>query len=245
MRENKYDDIEFFDKYKSMPRSINGLKGAGEWHELKRMLPSMKNKNILDLGCGFGWHCKYASEQEADKIVGIDISKKMLEEAKKRNDSKNIEYLNIPIEDIDFKEGEFDIVISSLALHYIEDCKKVFMKVNTCLSEKGEFIFSVEHPIFTSKGSQDWNYDKDGNILDWPVDRYFTEGLRETKFLGEEVKKYHRTLMTYINELIESGFNIKKVVEPKADPNLLDKYDGMKDEFRRPMFLIISATKNI
>ena len=61
MKENKYDDLLFFQKYSQMGRSQNGLDGAGEWHKLKKMLPDFSGKTVLDLGCGYGWHCKYAA----------------------------------------------------------------------------------------------------------------------------------------------------------------------------------------
>ena len=117
MKENKYDDVNFFSKYSEMTRSINGLKGAGEWHELKRMLPDFKGKRVLDLGCGFGWHCRYAVEQGAKHVVGIDISERMLSEARKKTESSLIEYVRKPIENIDYLPDTFDVVISSLAFH--------------------------------------------------------------------------------------------------------------------------------
>ena len=79
MKENKYDNEQFFEKYGMMERSKKGLEGAGEWHELKKILPDFKDKTVLDLGCGYGWHCAYAIEQGANYVLGVDISKKMLE----------------------------------------------------------------------------------------------------------------------------------------------------------------------
>ena len=195
-----------------MSRSKNGLEGAGEWHELKKMLPNFKDKRVLDLGCGFGWHCRYAVENGAKSVIGIDISQKMLSEAKNKTKCGNIEYICMPIEDIDFPEESFEVVISSLALHYIKSFEDVLDRVYKCLSTGGDFVFSVEHPIFTAQGPQDWYYDDKGNILHWPVDHYFTEGIRNAKFLGEEVIKYHRTLTTYLNSLIRKGFEITGVV---------------------------------
>jgi SAM-dependent methyltransferase len=243
MKQNKYDDDIFFNKYSNMSRSKNGLEGAGEWHELKKMLPNFKDKRVLDLGCGFGWHCRYAVENGAKSVIGIDISQKMLSEAKNKTKCGNIEYICMPIEDIDFPEESFDVVISSLALHYIKSFEDVLDRVYKCLSTGGDFVFSVEHPIFTAQGPQDWYYDDKGNILHWPVDHYFTEGIRNAKFLGEEVIKYHRTLTTYLNSLIKIGFEITGVVEPKPAENMLNTVPGMLDELRRPMMLLVSARK--
>ena len=243
MKQNKYDDDVFFNKYSNMNRSKNGLEGAGEWHELKKMMPNFKDKRVLDLGCGFGWHCRYAVENGARSVIGIDISQKMLSEAKSKTKCGNIEYICMPIEDIDFPEESFDVVISSLALHYVKSFEDVLVRVYKCLSKGGDFVFSVEHPIFTAQGPQDWYYDGKGNILHWPVDHYFTEGIRNAKFLGEEVIKYHRTLTTYLNSLIKLGFEITGVVEPKPAENMLNTVPGMLDELRRPMMLLVSARK--
>ncbi|MDN4763849.1 class I SAM-dependent methyltransferase [Clostridioides difficile] len=218
MKQNKYDDDKFFNKYSKMERSTNGLTGAGEWHALKKMLPDFKGKRVLDLGCGFGWHCQYAVENGATSAVGIDISEKMLKEARNKTQLDNINYICMPIEDI---------------------CKNI----SNCLSNKGNFVFSVEHPIFTAYGSQEWYCDKDGNNLHWPVDRYFEEGVRKSNFLGEEVIKYHKTLTTYLNTLIKTGFEILEIIEPQPEEKLLDTIPGMKDELRRPMMLLVSAKK--
>ena len=90
MKQNKYDDSIFFDKYSSMERSKNGLDAAGEWHELRKMLPDFQSKRVLDLGCGFGWHCRFAAENGAKSVIGIDISQKMLNEAKNKTKSERI-----------------------------------------------------------------------------------------------------------------------------------------------------------
>ena len=74
MKENKYDDNIFFQKYSQMSRSQQGLAGAGEWETLRKLLPDFKDKRVLDLGCGYGWHCIYAMEHGASSVVGVDIS---------------------------------------------------------------------------------------------------------------------------------------------------------------------------
>lgn len=243
MKENKYDDQHFFDKYSKMPRSVEGLNAAGEWYALKKMFPDFRGKKVLDLGCGFGWHCQYAAEKGAVSVVGIDISEKMLEQARQKTKYNQISYQCMAIEDFAFAEQSFDIIISSLALHYIASFAEVCQKIASALTLGGYFVFSLEHPIFTAEGTQDWYYGADGNRLHWPVDHYFSEGKRQAVFLGEPVIKYHRTLTTYLKGLIENGLRIVNVVEAEPQPEMLKKYPEFQDETRRPMMLLIAAQK--
>ena len=135
LKQNKYDDANFFSAYKKMLRSIKGLESAGEWHVFKEMMPELRNKDVLDLGCGFGWHCRYAREQQASSVIGVDISEKMLQKARDMTDDSSIAFIQMPIEDINFSDSQFDVVISSLAFHYIKSfeaiCKKVILLSKT------------------------------------------------------------------------------------------------------------------
>ena len=242
MRQSKYDDPTFFEKYSQMSRSQQGLEGAGEWPALQKLLLNFKGKRVLDLGCGYGWHCIYAMEQGALSATGVDLSEKMLAVARQKTAYPEVTYLHQSIEDIAFPPESFDIVLSSLALHYVESFEAVVQKIRTCLTADGVFIFSVEHPVFTAYGSQDWYYDADGNILHFPVDNYFYEGERQAIFLGETVRKYHKTLTTYLNGLLINGFELLHVVEPQPPVHMLS-IEGMQDEMRRPMMLLVSAQK--
>lgn len=84
---------------------------------------------------------------------------------------------------------------------------------------------------------------ENGRPMHWPVDKYFTEGKRNARFLGSKVTKFHKTLTTYVNGVIRTGFSITGLVEPRPDETMLDTVPGMKNELRRPMMLIISAVK--
>ena len=210
MRENNYDNPEFFEQYAHFPRSVKGLSAAGEWHELRRLLPNFAGKRVLDLGCGFGWHCRYASDHGAAAVIGVDLSEKM--------------------------------VLSSLALHYVEELEPLVERIYGWLSPGGSFVFSSEHPIFTAEGAQEWYTGPDGRNLHWPVDRYFDEGRRTARFLGCDVVKVHRTLTSYVQTVLRAGFVLDALAEPKPDPALMD-VPGMADELRRPMMLILSAHK--
>ena len=116
---NEYDNEKFFSEYAKMARSQKGLDAAGEWHQLRPLFPKLDGKKVLDLGCGYGWHCKFAVEQGAKQVLGIDLSKKMITEAQKRNADECIQYQVAGIEDYNYPPNTWDCVVSNLALHYV------------------------------------------------------------------------------------------------------------------------------
>ncbi len=237
-----YDDTEFFNAYAAMGRSQKGLEGAGEWHELKKLFPNLEGKSVLDLGCGYGWHSRYCVQKGASQVLGIDASSKMINEARKRNADKAIEYRVCSIQDYPFPENEWDFVISNLVLHYVENLEEVFKKVFKTLKPGGTFLFNIEHPAFTSGINQDWVYQEDGQPKYWPIDNYFFSGARKTKFLGLSVTKYHHTLTEIMMDLINNRFSLDAVIEAQPPQNMLS-LPAMKDELRRPMMLLVRASK--
>lgn len=244
MVNNYYDDQEFFQAYSEILRSREGLTGAGEWESFKEMLPTLKDRYVLDLGCGQGWHCEYAIEAGAKKVVGIDLSHKMLDVARSKPNADNITYIQASVDELntlEFESHEFDVVMSSLALHYLPNFDDIVGQVKEILTINGTFIFSIEHPVYTAHGSQDWVYDDNKEKLHWPVDQYSYEGERHTNFLGMDMTKYHRTLSHYLSVLIEHNFVIKGIDEPTPPDTMIDDYPEMKEELRRPMMLIVSA----
>ena len=242
MKQNRYDDPAFFNQYAQMSRSQLGLDGAGEWTTLQRLLPAFTNKRVLDLGCGYGWHCAYAAQNGAKSILGIDISEKMLSIARQKHAFPNITYQCMAMEDLSLPNNSVDIVLSSLALHYVRDYAALVQRISQWLTPGGHFVFSVEHPVFTAQGPQDWTYDDSGTISHFPVDNYYYEGPRDAVFLGHHIIKYHRTLTTYLTTLTDNGLTLRSVTEPQPPQHLMH-IPGMKDEMRRPMMLIIAAQK--
>lgn len=242
MKKSIYDEEIFFEKYAQMDRSRLGLAGAGEWPALRSLLPDFSGKRVLDLGCGYGWHCVYAAEHGAASVTGVDLSEKMLAVARRKTAAPNVTYLLMDMAAIDFPPDSFDAVLSSLAIHYLPSFPDLLSRVRRCLAPGGDFVFSVEHPVFTAAGPQDWYRGPDGTPLHFPVDRYFEEGPRNARFLGEDVKKYHRTLTAYLDGLLTGGFALRRVVEPRPPADWMDRPDA-RDELRRPMMLLIAARR--
>ena len=232
---NQYDNPEFFAAYAQMSRSRYGLEGAGEWHQLEPMFPDMNGKIVLDLGCGYGWHCKYAAEHGAANVLGIDRSGMMIREAKRRNAHERIEYRLCGMHDFVYPEETYDLVVSNLVLHYIEDLREVYALIHRTLKPGGTFLFNIEHPIFTAGVNQ--QFSADGT---WPVTDYYYPGERTTDFLGHEVKKYHHTLTQILNGLLQMGFALEAVEEAMPPEQWRDQ---MPEEMRRPMMLLVKAGK--
>jgi SAM-dependent methyltransferase len=240
MTQNIYDNAEFFERYSQLPRSVEGLDGAPEWPALRALLPNLRDLWVLDLGCGFGWFCRWAREQGAAQVLGIDVSEKMLAHARAASPDTAIIYTKADMEHIELSPGSFDLVYSSLALHYIEHLEELLSQVHRALVPGGRFVFSVEHPAFTAPAEPGWRVDAAGRKT-WPIDGYSDEGPRSTDWLAKGVIKQHRTLATYINMLLGLGFALSHVEEWGPTPEQIAARPNLADERQRPPFLLVSA----
>ena len=242
MTQNIYDDPGFFQGYSQMARSIDGLDAAPEWPALRAMLPPMQGLKVVDLGCGYGWFCRWASEQGAHSVLGLDVSQKMLDQARSTTSASNIRYEHTDLERLDLPADSFDLAYSSLALHYIKDLPGLFATIHTALKPGSRFVFSIEHPIFMAPRHPGWITDAEG-CKSWPVDGYQREGERVTNWLADSVIKQHRTLGTLLNTLIEAGFSIQHVNEWGPTDAQMTAHPALADERERPMMLLVAVQR--
>lgn len=242
-RQNIYDDNVFFKSYRQLRTKVNENEII-EIPTLFKMLPSLNGFNILDMGCGYGEHCIKYVEMGANSVMGIDISEKMLEIAKRENSSLKIFYKKLAIEDLSKLNHSFDLIVSSLALHYVEDFNEVLEQVYRLLNKNGSFIFSQEHPINTcfSYGNR-WTKDEDGNKLYANISNYSINGKRESRWFKDGVIKYHRTFSSILNTIIKSGFTVEQVSEPIPSDEIIEEYPEYEDYIHKPNFLLIKARK--
>jgi len=242
--QNIYDNPDFFAGYAKLPRSERGLSAVFEWPAFQRLLPdSLKDKRVLDLGCGLGYFAREARTRGARDVIGVDISERMLEEARRLTSDPGIVYVRAGLENFEAEAGSFDLVVASLALHYIADYPALVRRVALWLAPGGRFAFSVEHPIYTAHGTADWHNAADGTALHWPVDHYRDEGERRTRWFVDGVVKYHRTVETYVNGLLDAGLRLVRLEEPEADPSVLTEKPEWREERRRPPFLLLAADR--
>ena len=109
MTQNIYDTPTFFEAYSQLPRSLQGLDGAPEWPSLRALLPELRGGRVLDLGCGFGWFCRWAAGQGAASVLGVDVSERMLARAAAETQSEAISYRRADLERFDPAPGVFDL----------------------------------------------------------------------------------------------------------------------------------------
>ena len=121
MTQNIYDREEFFEAFGRLTRSIEGLDGAPEWPALRALLPDLHGLKVVDLGCGYEWFSRWAREQGAAHVVGVDVSERMLARARARTHDAGIAYIRADMEHIELPRESFALAYSSLAFHYLDD----------------------------------------------------------------------------------------------------------------------------
>ncbi|KAF2740289.1 methylase [Polyplosphaeria fusca] len=239
-----YDRQSFFDSYLELPRSRKGLGGAPEWPTLRDMVGSIDGQVILDLGCGLGWFSRYAIEAGASASQASDVSRRMIERAQEMTPKDmNIGYSIQDLNTISLAPDTYDLAYSSLALHYLpnESFHRLVLEIYQSLKAGGQFVFSVEHPIYTSPSKAELENLPDGREI-WPLDSYGKEDVRRTDWMGG-VTKYHRTIQTHLKGLMNAGFVIRDFVEWLASAEDVTMYPGWRIERERPMFLLIKVYK--
>ena len=242
MPQNIYDDPQFFDGYRALREQDTGLNGAIEIPAMRALLPSLTGLGVADLGCGFGDFARFARIAGARDVLGVDVSARMLEVAKTLTVDASIRYVRITIEEWSAPPASVDLIVSSLALHYIADFGSVVRRVTDALVPGGALVFSVEHPMCTAHPIG-WQSAGGRARAYWPVDNYAHEGARHTDWFVTGVVKYHRTVATYLNTLMHAGLSLVHIEEPEPIAGALAQRPTLAEESRRPAFLLVSAVK--
>lgn len=201
---------------------------------MMKLIPSnLLNKHVLDAGCAAGWYTEQLVDLGAN-VTATDISPKMVE-ATRRRVGENADVLCLNLEGkLPFEDESFDVIVSSLVLHYIEDWSKPFSEFRRILKPNGTLLFSIHHPFMDIKLSKSGDYFSTEYIVD--------QWKREGKLI--DVPFYRRPLQEIVNETLEY-FSLDKVVEPQPTKEFQmkepEKYEKlMKD----PHFFIVKARKD-
>jgi ubiquinone/menaquinone biosynthesis C-methylase UbiE len=209
------------------------------------LVGDVKQKDILDAGCGEGYLSRIFAKSGAS-VVAVDYSKNMLEIARKKTPKElNIEYRYGNCENLDFLEdASFDIIVSNMVIQDLENYKAAINEMYRLLVNGGSFVFSILHPCFVTPDSG-WEK-KDGEKLHWNVDNYFYEGVYEQSYPQGQTDKvlfFHRTLTSYFNAITEAGFILEGLVEPKPSAEMLEKHPSFEEDFRCSDFIVFKLRK--
>jgi ubiquinone/menaquinone biosynthesis C-methylase UbiE len=218
-----------------------------------KLIPNIKDKRVLSLGCGSGEDSNYLKEHGASNSVGIDISKNLIEIA--TNSYLDCEFHEMDMEKLSFEDSEFDFAYSSLAIHYIEDWSKVFSEVYRVLKPGSNFLFSCNSPVKSAmvmtlnddeKQVRQFSLIKYKNpksvviIGDYLTRKITADGLGN---LGD-VTIWHKSISEILGEATNIGFVIDKYVEPRPLPEMekVSERDFIKLN-KIPEFMIIRLLK--
>ena len=214
-------------------------------------LPRLKGKTVLCIGCGLGEECGYIKSLGAKKVVGIDISRKFIEYARKHN--PHVEFHVMDMEALDFPKNSFDFVYSSLVMHYVKKWDEILCKVYGLLKKTGVFLFSTHHPIKWAAEVQRAS-EVDSFLMGYKKYRsgdfqifgdYFSaRKIKDIWFDEFSVVYYHQPLSDIISSILKSGFKIIDFIEPKPLRCIAKKKNNFyKIHNKIPLFMIFELKK--
>jgi 2-polyprenyl-3-methyl-5-hydroxy-6-metoxy-1,4-benzoquinol methylase len=204
-----------------------------------KLIKKTPSQRILDIGSG----CGFLTAQLArvgKEVLGIDISKKMVLQAQERfSGQENLQFQHMSLKTFAASCSEyFDTVVSNMAISTMDDLNSALRDVFFTLKPKGHFLFSITHPCF-------WNCYRQAETLDH-FDYWKEHAVTVPFQITFEPKSrfkttyFHRSLAAYLNALVNVGFRLEGIVEPKAPSSTPKQY---QHNFRFPRFLLISARK--
>ena len=211
MSENKPIALEAYEKLAESFARLAPSKAENAYIEqpaMRKAVGNVRGLKIFEAGCGPGILAEYLIDEGA-KVVGYDVSPKMIELAKNRN-PKNATFfvadgalpLPLGIE----QNAQFDMVVASLAIDYIKDWTTPLSEFNRLLKPRGKFIFTIQHPL----GS--WNWYKPECAFGVQYVEATWKGFNEEPVVMPD---YYRSFEEVINPLINAGFKILKVEDLK------------------------------
>lgn len=236
-----YDDETVFSTY-MRHRDWSANPGAlMEEPALLEVLGDVRGAVVLDLGCGGAETGLILLRGGCQSYHGVDSSRRMVEQARATLAGTSGTVTLCPIERFEAPPNSFNLVVSRLALHYVEDIDRVFQGCHHWLADAGRLVFTVTHPVITSHDARETTSVQRTN---WVVDDYFMAGARPQRWMGGEVVWFHRTIEDYVRALQGAGFRLSHLSEcpprPEHFPNDPTEYEHRK---RIPLFLLLAGTK--
>jgi tRNA (cmo5U34)-methyltransferase len=183
-----------------------------EYEEMLKSLfiylnPDFTPKTILELGCGTGNLTQLAHQRYPNAaITAVDISAECINECKSRISSPNVQYVKSDFKEIDFPQGHFDLVISSISIHHLRDADKevLFQKLHGYQAPNGVLSFgdqfSGENAFIYQKHIERWKafaLEQGASIDEW-----------EMWMKHQQDHDYHSTLANHLLWIKSAGYTL-------------------------------------
>nr|WP_235854322.1 class I SAM-dependent methyltransferase [Nonomuraea aridisoli] len=178
------------------------------------LVGDVAGRRILDAGCGSG-PLSAALRDRGANVTGIDASAGMLAIARRRlGDDVALQVVDVR-DPLPFADGEFDDVVASLVLHYLEDWGPTLAEMRRVLKPGGRLIVSVNHPFVDHLASN-------------PRPSYFstTSNTDAWTFDGQSfpLTFWRRPLHAMTDAFMAAGFRLGAISEPQVDPVLREAF---------------------
>lgn len=241
-----YNDI--FLEYKIVTRELAIMKYAEEF-TLLNLLGDVKGKIVLDLACGEGRFARKIMHRGARRLVGVDISERMVELARtaEREHSFEIEYIVCDVAHLG-KIGAFDIVTAIFLFDYAPTKEVLLDMCRTAydnLKSSGKLIACINAtPLFSPQENSISR--KYGYIVKSPLTLYEGNPVEYSFFTTKHsfnIIKYHWSKETYEWAFREAGFSEIKWKAPAVSQKGIDKYgvEYWQDYLKKPSFVCIEC----
>jgi ubiquinone/menaquinone biosynthesis C-methylase UbiE len=200
------------------------LAGGSPQHELAvattlRLAGDIRGARVLDLACGQGMAARALAKAGAVAVTGVDATAEMIDAARRQEAAAplGIRYLVDDAQVLGQLGGAvFDLVTCQLALMDIPDLAAVLTAAARALRASGSLVFVIGHPCFLAPDAVtvETSSGRPGRLIaDYLTERFW----RSANPAGvRRAGTYHRTLSTYLNALLASGFVLEAVEEPTA-----------------------------
>ena len=143
MKQNKYDDPAFFARYSQMARSIGGLEAAGEWPAFRALLPDLRDKRVLDLGCDTGSLSVEFANRGAASVVAVDISADAIEEARRRHADSNVTFAVSELAALPIPDASVDLILSYDVFEHVSNPFALLRECRRVLATGGDMLIGT------------------------------------------------------------------------------------------------------
>ncbi len=191
-------------------------------------------RRTLDAGCGNGYLARMLAKRGA-LVTGVEPATRLytLCLERERADQLGVVYLQQDLAQADLEPSSFDLAIANMVLMDIPDYRAALRTLASATRPGGDLIVTLLHPCFEESGAT------------WPARRavetheYFDETPRPQTTFGV---MFHRPLSAYVNALIEDGWTLLRLVEPRLPPGVTA--NGNDRDAHVPSFIALHARRN-